>query len=178
MTKVGILTGGGKLPLLIGESLIRAKYNVVFFCIEKFSDLKLYKKYNFEIISINSLNNILKSLNNHKIDKIAMAGKIKRPSIRDINFDLTTLKLIKNYALKSKGDDKLLSSISILFEKNGFVLFDWENQCKDIFVNQDHLTLTKPSREAIDNKNKGLQIFQTIGKADIAQSLIIQNLIY
>ena len=40
MTKVGILAGGGKLPLLIGKNLIQEKYNVMFFCIKNFSDSK------------------------------------------------------------------------------------------------------------------------------------------
>ena len=43
MTKIGILAGGGKLPLLIGKNLIQAKYEVMFFCIENVSDLKMYK---------------------------------------------------------------------------------------------------------------------------------------
>ena len=38
MTKIGILAGGGKLPLTIGKSLIHSKYDVVFFCIENFCD--------------------------------------------------------------------------------------------------------------------------------------------
>ena len=62
MTKVGILAGGGKLPLLIGKNLIEAKFDVMFFCIEKFSNIKLYKNYSFETISINSLTKILKNL--------------------------------------------------------------------------------------------------------------------
>ena len=35
-----------------------------------------------------------------------MAGYVKRPSLKDIKFDLKGLKLIKEYALQSKGDDK------------------------------------------------------------------------
>ena len=132
MTKVGILAGGGKLPLLIGKNLIQEKYNVMFFCIENFSDLKMYKDYNYEIISINSLTNILKNLKNNKIEKIIMSGKVKRPSIKDINFDFNALKLIKNFALDSKGDDRLLSTISIFFENNGFPILDWKDQCRDL----------------------------------------------
>ena len=125
MTKVGILAGGGKLPLLIGQRLIQEKYDVMFFCIEKFCNLKLYKNYNFKIISINSLTKILVNLKKNEIEKIIMAGKVKRPSIKDINFDLNTLKLIKNFALVSKGDDSLLSAISVFFENNGFPILDW-----------------------------------------------------
>ena len=175
MTKVGILSGGGKLPLLIGKKLIQSKYDVMFFCIEKFSDLKLYKDYNFEIISINSLTRILNNLKKNKIEKIILVGKVKRPSIKDINFDFNSLKLIKNFALDSKGDDKLLSAISIFFENNGFPILDWKDQCRDLFINKKCLTLKKPSKESISNKDKGLNIFKLIGKTDIAQSLIIQN---
>ena len=38
----------------------------------------------------------------HKIEKIVMAGHIARPSIKDIDFDLNALKLIKNFTLDSK----------------------------------------------------------------------------
>ena len=175
MTKVGILAGGGKLPLLIGKNLIQEKYNVMFFCIENFSDLKMYKDYNYEIISINSLTNILKNLKKNKIEKIIMAGKVKRPSIKDINFDFNALKLIKNFALDSKGDDKLLSTISIFFENNGFPTLDWKNECKDLFINEEYLTIKKPSKEAKSNSKKGLHAFEMIGRADISQSIIIQN---
>ena len=115
-TKIGILSGGGKLPLLIGKKLIQSKYDVMFFCIENFCDLKLYKDYNYEIISINSLTRILNNLKKNNIEKIIMAGKVKRPSIKDISFDFNALKLIKNFALDSKGDDKLLSTLSIFLK--------------------------------------------------------------
>lgn len=175
MTKIGILSGGGKLPLIIGESLIHLKYDVVFFCIENFCNIENYKKFSNELITINSLGDIIHKLNNHKIEKIIMVGHVTRPSIKDIKFDLKTLKLIKFFALDSKGDDKLLSTISIFFENNGFPIFDWKKECKDFFINEKFLTLIKPSKEALRNKEKGLNTYKLIGKADVAQSLIIQN---
>jgi len=175
MTKVGILAGGGQLPLTIGKSLISSKYEVNFFCIERFCDLKLYQNYVHTTISINSLSHILQILNSYKIEKIIMAGHVTRPSIKDINFDLNTLKLIKIFALDSQGDDKLLSSISIFFENNGFPILDWKKECKDLFINEKYLTVIKPSKYALSNRDKGLQFFERIGKVDVAQSLIIQN---
>ena len=157
------------------KDLIQEKYNVIFFCIEKFCDFKLYKDYNFEIISINSLTKILKDLKKNNIEKIIMVGKVKRPSIKDINFDFNALKLIKNFALDSKGDDKLLSTISIFFENNGFPILDWRDKCHDLFIDRKLFNNKKPSKESISNRNKGLDTFKLIGKADISQSLIIQN---
>ena len=49
-----------------------------------------------------------------------MAGNVKRPSLKDIKFDLSTIKLIKEFSLQAKGDNKLLSAISSLFIQNNF----------------------------------------------------------
>ena len=115
MTKIAIIAGDGQLPLLIGKNLINKQFDVLFIGIKDFANPSLYKKYNFSEISITSFSKILKKLQKEKIDEIIMVGKISRPSIRDINFDLTTLGLIKNYFLESKGDDKLLTTISNFF---------------------------------------------------------------
>ena len=34
MSKIGIISGGGKLPVLIGNNLIKKNYEVIFFVIE------------------------------------------------------------------------------------------------------------------------------------------------
>ena len=104
-----------------------------------------------------------------------MAGNIKRPSLKDLNFDLKTIKFIKEYALQPKGDDKLLLTIVKFFEKEGFKFMDWKNECKDLFINEEFLTSKKPSKEAKSNRKKGLSTFEIIGRADISQSIIIQN---
>jgi len=175
MNKIGIIAGGGKLPLAIGKSLLKSKFQIKFLCIENFCDLNNYKNYDFVKIKLNSLSKIIKILKENEIKKILMAGHVKRPSIKDINFDFSTIKLIKNYALDSKGDDKLLKAISIFFENHGINVFDWKKKCNDLFIDEDLLTNIKPSKAALLNKNKGLEIFNIIGKADISQSMIIQN---
>ena len=75
--------------LRIGKNLINKQFDVLFIGIKDFANPSLYKKYNFSEISITSFSKILKKLQKEKIDEIIMVGKISRPSIRDINFDLT-----------------------------------------------------------------------------------------
>ena len=175
MHKIGIIAGGGKLPLIIGKSLLDLEYEVVFFCIERYFKLNFYKKYHYKIIQINSITKIIKTLKKNNIHKIILAGNINRPSIKDINFEIDTLKLIRNLALEKKGDDRLLLAISKIFQRNGIFIFNWKKKCKDIFINEENLTLKTPSRPSILNKNKGLEIFKKIGRTDISQSLILQN---
>lgn len=175
MIKIGIIAGEGILPLLIGKSLISQNYSVCFFCIENYASLNDYKKYEHKEITISSFTSILKSLERFNIDQIIMAGKISRPSIKDLKFDLTTLSLIKDYLLESKGDDQLLRLISKFFSKRGYPLFEWIDICHDLFATDDFLTIKKPSKNAYKNIYKGLDIFKIIGEADLGQSMIVQN---
>ncbi len=175
MNKIGIISGSGELPLAVGKNLILKKYQICFFLIKNFADPLIYNNYNKVEIELNSFNKILQNLKNEKIDKIIMVGKIIRPSIKDIKFELSTIKLIKEFFLESKGDDQLLKLISNFFKKKGFPLFDWKKNCEELFTMKNHLTKKKPSKIAINNKNKGIDIFKIIGKADVGQSLIIQN---
>ena len=46
MTKVGILAGGGKLPINIGKSLLHSNYDVIFFVL-KISAIQNYMKIMF-----------------------------------------------------------------------------------------------------------------------------------
>lgn len=175
MIKIGIIAGSGKLPILIGKSLLKKNYKVTYFCIDNHANNELYNNYDKENISLLSFSEIIKKLNLNKINQIVMAGSINRPSIKDIKFDINTLSLIKKYYLESKGDDKLLTIISNFFLEKGFPLFDWKSECGDLFSSKELLTTKKPTKQAQLNKDKGLIVFKAFEKADIGQSIIVQN---
>ena len=86
MFKVGILAGGGKLPLAIGSKLIEIGYEVEFFCIEPFAQLSDYYQYEVKRIKLESLSKILITLKKSKIQQIVMAGNVKRPINKRIVF--------------------------------------------------------------------------------------------
>ena len=175
MFKIGILAGGGKLPLAIGNRLIEIGHEVEFFCIEPFAQIADYNQYKTNIIKLDSLSKILNILKKSNIQQIVMAGNVKRPSLKDLKFDLNTIKLIKEFSLQAKGDNKLLSAISSLFIKNNFKILDWKNLCEDLFIQDKYLTIKKPNKISLQNLTKGLYIYKLIGKTDLSQSLIVQN---
>ena len=46
MSKIGIISGGGKLPILIGNSLVKKNYDVMYFIIEDSVERKNYLNLN------------------------------------------------------------------------------------------------------------------------------------
>jgi hypothetical protein len=175
MSKVGIIAGGGKLPISIGKNLINKNFNVVFFVIEEFFNSQIYGTFDVKIINLNSAKNIIQSLKSKNIDSIIMVGNINRPSLTDLNFDLQTFKLAKNLLLNKTGDNGLLVSIKKYFMDNGFEYFDWKKHCPELFANKNNLTQTKPTFNAQENLRKALSIFRSFGEIDVGQSMIIQN---
>ena len=175
MDKIGIISGGGELPINIGKSLLKKNYQICFFYIKGYSDKTKYSNYENIEITIDSFSKILNLLKEKKINQIVMAGNIIRPSLKEINFDFNTLGLIKNFILEPKGDDHLLRSIAKFFKNKGYPLFNWKELCNDLFASEDHLTILKPSNYANKNKEQAFNIFKKIGEADIGQSLVVQN---
>ena len=115
-----------------------------------------------------------KSLKN-KIKHIIFAGSIKRPSIKDLGFDIPTFLLAKTLLLEKKGDNNLLVSLKKYFESKGFIFFNWTKYCKELFSTETNLTKIKPSKNAILNFKKAKSIYQIYKKIDVGQSMIIQN---
>ena len=175
MNKIGIIAGGGKLPIIIGERLIKKNYSIVFFVIEEFYNINIYQKFDVEIIKLHSAKKIIQLLKANNINKILLAGNITRPSLTDLRFDFKTFQLAKNLLLNKTGDNDLLMSIKEFFLHNGFEYFDWKYHCSELFANSDYLTLIKPTTMAKKNLNKALSVFKAYGKLDIGQSIIVQN---
>ena len=99
MSKIGIISGGGKLPILIGNSLAKKNYHVVYFIIEDSVERKDYLNLKTVEINLNSIKKIFKKLEENHINKIILAGNIKRPSIKDIDFDFETINFAKKLFL-------------------------------------------------------------------------------
>ena len=175
MIKIGIIAGGGQLPTSVGRILERNNFDITFFVIGEFFSEKKYKKFKAIKINLNSLKLIINILKEKKINKIIMLGKVNRPSFKDIKFDIDTISFIKKFMLEKKGDNNLLVSIQDYFSKKGFSYFDWTKYCSELFADKHNLTKKLPSKNADLNKTKGTNAFKFLGKADIGQSIIIQN---
>ena len=56
MNNIGIIAGGGKLPITIGNNLIKKNFKVYFFVIEEFFNILNYKDLDVTLINLKNLN--------------------------------------------------------------------------------------------------------------------------
>ena len=62
MKKIGIIAGGGKLPILIANNILNSGKSVVFFCIEPFALKRNYKKFQSNFIKLENISKIINLL--------------------------------------------------------------------------------------------------------------------
>ena len=114
MLKIGILAGGGKLPLAIGNKLIEIGYEVEFFCIEPFAQLSDYYQYKTKRIKLESLSNILTTLKKSNIQQIVideLPDNFGPPSVSS-TFKNKFKEIAKPHAINPANDtDHLISEL-------------------------------------------------------------------
>ena len=175
MNKVGLISGDGNLPLYIGESLEKKNFDITFLLLNSIKNKNNYKNKKSIDIDIISIKKIINHLRINNIKKIIFAGSIRRPSIRDLGFDIETIKLAKKLLLEKKGDDNLLISIKNYLEEKGFSFLNWTKYCPELFSVEDNLSYIKPSKAAFKNIEKAKFIYHKFKKIDVGQSIIVQN---
>ncbi len=175
MNKIGIISGDGNLPLYIGKALSDKKFQITYFLMNSSKNEKNYVNKNYINIEILSIKKLIDTLKVNNIKKIILAGSIRRPSLKDVAFDMETLKLAKNLLLEKKGDNNLLISIKKYLENKGFSFFNWTKYCPELFSREKNLTSIKPSKIAYQNFLKAKSIYKYYKNIDVGQSMIIQS---
>ncbi len=175
MIKIGLICGDGNLPLYIGNSLIKKNFDITFFLLNSNQNKNKYKNKKCVNIEILSIKKIISCLKNNDIKNVIFAGSLKRPSIKDLGFDLDTIKLAKSLLLENKGDNNLLITIKKYLEKKGFFFFNWTKYCSELFSIENNLTKKVPSKYAKYNLDKAISVYKYFSKIDVGQSLIVQN---
>lgn len=131
-------------------------------------------------LSIGQIGHLLGFLRAHKINRIFIAGHVKRPkSFKEFKCD--TKGLVWLYKLKpflNAGDDTLLSKIVELFAKEGIEVCsvcDDPDLARGLLWEASTRTLCQPSIAQKFDIDKGVSIIHLLSHMDIGQAVVIQN---
>ena len=110
-----------------------------------------------------------------KVDKVVMAGPVKRPALSSLKLDKRASKMLWRGGTKIFGDDGLLSLLINEIEKDGLKVIGIDEILSDL--------LTEPNLNIgpdIDNVaqrdiDRAIEILVKLGPADVGQSVAIQE---
>lgn len=120
MSPLGLIAGGGRLPVQIAESR-RAEGQAVFVVrLKNAADPELAAFPGLDA-GLAELGRIAKALRGAGCERVCFAGTVERPDASALKPDFAALKYLPGVlAAARRGDDALLRAILAVFEKEGF----------------------------------------------------------
>ena len=174
--KLAIISGGGDLPAkVINECIAKEKdFFVVTFAEQdkpsNFTDLAESQTKEFGLGSIGS---IIKELKSQNIEEIVFAGYIKKPSLFNLDLDLTGVKILAKVA--ANHDDQVLNAIANELTSKGFTMLGAHEICPNLLIADEVLSNYKLAEKLSEDIILGMQTAQEIGKLDIGQAVIVKD---
>ena len=170
---LGIVAGGGELPLAIAESARGGGRDVFVLALKGAAD-EWVKDWPHEWIALGEVGKGLRALAAHDCGEVLLAGKLARPKFSDIKLDAKAVFIAPRVIAASfKGDDALLRSVVDIFEREGIRVISTPEAAPDLLAPAGRMGRVAPSAENQDDIVTAFQIVRALGALDIGQAAVV-----
>lgn len=168
--KLGLIAGGGKLPMHVaaaaGEELAAVIALEGYASATDFADGTSF--------GLGQFGKMTKYLKQAGCSHICFAGVVKRPDFKTIKPDLKAFfKLPGTIKAAGEGDDALMRHILSLFEAEGFDVLSPQEICQSLLMPSGVMTDTVIADAHKDDVRKACEIAREIGRLDVGQGAVV-----
>jgi UDP-2,3-diacylglucosamine hydrolase len=172
MPRLGILAGGGDLPVAIAESA-RASGRDVFVLATPGAEPD-FAGYPRKDIGMGELGRCFALLHKNGCDTLTMAGRISRPDWKSLKLDARGLMALPRIAAAAlKGDDALLRMMIAIFEKEGIRIVGTADAAPELIATAGIYGRHRPDAQAQDDIAHAFKIVRAMGELDIGQAAVV-----
>jgi len=167
-SELAIISGSGKLPLLIKKLYKEAIYMT-------FANSKKTSKRRVVNCQFERLGCLFDSLEENGIRRVVMAGAISRPQFDQSKLDQYTRSIMPKLSAKLvQGDNELLSFIAEEFEKKGFQIIGASEILPDLLL-KPGIVVGSPYEFITRDIEKADNILKILSPEDIGQGVVVEN---
>jgi len=173
MTKLGLVAGGGSLPLEIAEHCRQVGRPLFVIRLRGFAGPDL-SAFDGAEVGVAELGKCFKALKRAGCEAVCLAGQVTRPDFTQLAPDLRGLAALPGaIAAGRKGDDALLRFLVGEFEKEGFTVEGAEAVMRDLGLPAGPLGRHAPTPEQLADAEHALEVARAIGRLDIGQGAVV-----
>jgi DUF1009 family protein len=170
---LGIIAGGGDLPVAIAECTAQEGRDVFVAALKGIADEGL-TRFAHEWVSLGETGRMLSLLKQHSCREVVLAGKVSRPKWSDIRLDAkAVMTLPKILAAARKGDDALLRSFVELFEGEGFHVVSVAEAAPALLAREEIYSRAGPSADDLQDVRLGAHVVRALGRFDVGQASVV-----
>lgn len=175
MSKLGLIAGGGGLPLAIAASCREEGRPVHVIRLRGMTDPGL-GEFDGEDAGLAELGRCVKALRRASCEAVCFAGVVQRPDFAALTPDLAALKYLPAViSAAGKGDDALLRAILAVFEKEGFRVEGVGEAGRGLLLAEGPLGAAAPDAAGLAEIAVGLEAARQLGLTDVGQGVIVRG---
>lgn len=175
MGRIGLIAGGGKLPIIFAKRAKEKNVKVIGFAIKEMALPELSKACDrMHWLSIDQIKKFLFLVFIERIKKIVLLGKVDKAVIyKLIKGNREAASYLKNF--EDKSDYTILKRVTEEFQKRGIEVIDGLEFLSDLLPSKGVLTKRKPTEREFEDIMFGMKIAKEITKLDISQTVVIKD---
>jgi len=173
MTKLGLIAGGGGLPLALADHCLEAGRPYFVIRLRGFADADM-EQHPGATAGIAEIGRIIKLARDSGCEALCFAGLVRRPDFSALKPDMRGLAWLPGAMLAARnGDEALLRFLMSEFEKEGFLIEGAHEVMGGLALPAGALGKIAPGAEHSIDIAKALTIARAIGALDIGQAAVV-----
>ncbi len=173
---LGIIAGGGDLPRMIVQGCHKQGRPCFLAAVEGEVQPEIMAEVPSCTITLARLGPTIKQLKEAGVEKLVLAGRVKRPALSSLRPDMMTARLLTMLSsARNQGDDAMLSTIIRFLEKQGFSVLAVQDVLEDIVARHGVMGKHRPDKRALQDIEIGAHAIRHMGVLDIGQAVVIQQ---
>lgn len=173
---LALVCGAGSLPLAVADFVAARGRKVLLFPLQGIARPEDYAQRPHTWVRIAKFGTFERAAHAAGCSEMVWIGSLVRPSIWQVRFDWSTIKLIPRIAAAFYGgDDYLLSNVAKLVEEKGFRVLGAHEVAPEILVPQGVLGRAQPSEQDRADIALGLDYLRATGRFDVGQGVVVAS---
>jgi DUF1009 family protein len=174
--RLGIIAGGGVLPVKVAAAARAAGRGVFIVGLEGFADPAILAPWPHEIRRLGAASRIIAALRENDCQDLVMIGPVRRPSLLDLRPDVEGAKLLARIGRAAfAGDDGLLAAVIRVLTEEGFRVIGAQEIIQEVLAPAGVLTRMRPDAQAMADIHRGVHVVGLLGSADVGQACVVQQ---
>jgi UDP-2,3-diacylglucosamine hydrolase len=184
-SKVGIIAGWGRYPIVVTEALKRNGIQTVCVGLIDHADPVIETICDeFRWIGVAKVGGVIRYFKQHGVDCAVMAGKVFKVKLFEpraplkLTPDWRTIRTFWSHfvtAKRDRKDDTLLLAVVDSLEADGISILPATDFAPELLVKFGQLTRLRPSRAQLKDIEFGWQLAKEMGRLDIGQSVMVKD---
>jgi UDP-2,3-diacylglucosamine hydrolase len=175
MTRLGVLAGGGQLPVRVIDACRASGRDVFVLAFEGHTDPATVDGTAHAWVRLGAVGEALRRLHDAGVSEVVMAGPVRRPSFEDLRPDWRGAMFLAKVGVRAFGDDGLLSAVVKELESEGFKVIGADDVFESLRTPLGTCGAIAPDDAAQIDIRRGIAVVSALGRLDIGQAVVVQQ---